>query len=93
MPFPWLHSEVPAAYAATFARKAEVAHLREAEERAGLLCRLGYGRAEAKRRVCGNVRWEWELHGVPRFLAKLDAIVDGVYARGGRTRVGPPVLE
>jgi hypothetical protein len=93
VPFPWLHADVPAAFAATFAKKAETSHLREAEERAGLLCRLGFSRTEAKRRVRGNVRWEWELHGMPRFLAELDGVVDSVYARGGRTRQGPPVLD
>lgn len=93
MPFDWLHADVPASLAATFAGKALAAHLREAEERAGLLCRLGYPRAEARRRVRGNVRWEWELHGTPAFFAKLDALVDGVYARGGRERGGPPVLD
>lgn len=93
MPFDWLRADVPAALRATFAMKAESAHLREAEERAALLCRLGYPRPEAKRRVRGNVRWEWELCGMPRFITKLDALVDSVYARGGRTRTGPPVLE
>jgi hypothetical protein len=93
VPFEWLQSDVPAAVAATFARKAEASHLREAEERAALLCRLGYARADARRRVRGNVRWEWELHGAPRFIGKLDAIVDAVYARGGRARTGPPILE
>ena len=93
MPFDWLHADVSSALAATFASKAEAAHLREAEERAALLCRLGYARADAKRRVRGNVRWEWEMHGMPRFIARLDAIVDAVYARGGRARFVPPVIE
>jgi len=93
LPFDWLHADVPGAVTASFAGKAEASHLREAEEHAALLCRLGYSRADAKRRVSGNVRWEWELCGMPRFITKLDALVDGVYARGGRTRTGPPVLE
>ncbi len=93
MPFDWLHADVPEALARTFAARSEAASLREAEERAAMLCRLGYSRADAKRRVIGNVRWEWELHGTPKFLASLDALVDGVYARGGRARGGSPVLE
>ena len=93
MPFPWLYADVPAAFAATFGKKSEASYLREAEERAGLLCRLGFSRTEAKRRVRGNVRWEWELHGMPRFLTELDGVVDSVYARGGRIRQGPPVLD
>ena len=93
MPFPWLHAETSVAFSATFAKKAEASHLQEIEERAGLLCRLGYSRTDAKRRIRGNVRWEWELHGMPRFFSKLDGIVDGVYSRGGRARQGPPILD
>ncbi len=55
---------------------------REAEERAGLLYRLGCDKAYAKVRLRGNARWDWEMHEMPRGLLKrLDEICDRVYAR------------
>ena len=93
MPFPWLKPDVPRRYAATFPRKAEAMYLRELEERAALLFRLRYPRDLCKLRLRGNVRWDFEMHKTPAFIARVDAIVDAVYGRGGRARGGPPSLE
>jgi hypothetical protein len=66
-------------------------YLRELEERAALLYRLGYDRARTLARLRANVQWDFELQRVPKFAARLEGIVDAVYARrGGRAGGGTP---
>jgi len=89
MPFPWLHPVIPEDYRKTFGRKAEAMYLTELEERAALLYRLRYDRSYAVARLRANVRWDFELHRVPKLVDRVEAIVDAVYARGGRAG-GPP---
>ena len=89
MPFPWLHPSIPATYRATFARTAEAAALRELEDRAALLHRLRYSKARAAERLRANLRWEFELQGPPKLIERVDAIVEAVYARGGRAGGAP----
>jgi hypothetical protein len=89
MPFPWCHPSVSQAFRRDQARKAEAMYVRELEERAALLCRLRFGRAQAAARLRANLRWELGHRGEPKLVQKVDAIVDAVYARGGRAS-GPP---
>jgi hypothetical protein len=70
----------------------EAMYLAELRERAALLHRLGYDRTRARARLRANVAWDFELHDVPGFAAKIDGIVDDVYGRGGFTAGGPPPL-
>ena len=81
-PFEWHRPDMPADVVGREPARAAAMYEREAEERAGLLYRLGYDRASAKARLRGNARWDWELHAIPRGLLKrLDEICDRVYAR------------
>lgn len=84
MPFDYLHSHVPKAFAHA-PEKAEAQYRKELEERAGLLHRLHYDRAEALRRLRGNVAWDWEINPAPEFVerirASVEEIVDRVYSR------------
>ncbi|HEY3355770.1 MAG TPA: hypothetical protein VGQ83_21135 [Polyangia bacterium] len=85
MPFPWLHPSIPTEYRKTFARKAEAVFVQELEERAALLQRLNYSKQDAAARLRANVRWEHEPRPAPsKLIERVDAIVDAVYARGGR---------
>lgn len=68
-------------------------YVRELEERAALLFRLGYRQDDVKRRLRGNVRWDFELHKRPAFLSRIDGIVNQLWKRGGRARGGTPSLE
>lgn len=68
-------------------------YLRELEERASLLVRLGYSKVDTRRRLRGNVLWDFELHKKPAFLSQIDGIVEAVYKRGRSARGGPPTLE
>ncbi|HET7505738.1 MAG TPA: hypothetical protein VFK02_32180 [Kofleriaceae bacterium] len=56
MPFPWLHVTPPPGGAD---RRTKVA-LAELASRAGVLYRLGFSPAEATRRLCATVAWEYE---------------------------------
>ena len=89
MPFPWCRPTIPEDYARTFSRKREAMYLTELEERAALLCRLKYPKAQAVARLKANVKWDFELHRAPKFLDKVEGIVDGVYQRGGRAGGAP----
>jgi hypothetical protein len=63
---------------------------RELEERAALLCRLGYPKRQARARLGANVAWDFEIGAGDAPAAKeIDAVVDAVYKRGG-ARSGPP---
>lgn len=92
MPFPWYHPDVPIEYAAA-SEKAHRMYLQELKERAALLLRLGYSKADAKRRLTGNVRWDFELHRTPPHLGDVEDVVDAVYFARGLGAGGPPSLE
>jgi hypothetical protein len=65
-------------------------YLGELRERAALLRRLNFNKAETLARLRANVAWDFELHAKPAFVAKLDGIVDDVFGRGAGG--GPPSL-
>ena len=69
----------------------EEMYLAELRERAALLRRLNYDKAEARARLRANVHWDFELHSQPGFLSKIDAIIEDIYGRGGPAG-GPPTL-
>ena len=89
MPFPWCHASIPEDYARSFPRKREAMYLTELEERAALLCRLRYPKAAAVARLKANLRWDFELHRIPKLIDKIDGLVDTVYQRGGRAGGSP----
>jgi len=91
MPFPWYHPELPAG-ATNAGEKANAMYVDEIRTRAALLMRLGYTKADAKRRIRGNVRWDFELNGTPQHLKQINSIVDKVYASKGSGMSGPPTL-
>jgi hypothetical protein len=91
MPFEWCHPDVPPSFADA-GPKAAVMYERELRDRAALLLRLGFSRVDAKRRLRGNVRWDFELHGSPPHLGKVEPIVDEVYAARRAGGGGPPSL-
>ena len=84
MPFDYLYSKVPLCYRHA-PEKAEAQYLKELEERASLLYRLRYDKAEARRRLLGNLSWDWECNPRPAFVerarAAVDDIVERVFAR------------
>lgn len=91
--FPWWNVDSGARALPGSAKKRETMYLRELEERAALLFRLRYSKDEARRRLRGNVQWDFELHRKPAFLSKVDALVEQTWKRGGRSRGGPPSPE
>ena len=76
MPFPWLHpNRVP-----SHGRRAM--YHRELEERAALLCRLGYPKSRTRSRLIANVTWEFEIGGgVGPSTKEIDQLVEKVYQR------------
>ncbi len=92
MPFPWYQPDLPDDYRSA-AAKAGAMYETELRERASLLMRLGYSAEETKLRLRGNVRWDFELHGEPPHLRRVDAIVDQVFAARRAGVGGPPSLE
>ena len=65
---------------------------KELAERAALLQRMGFSKAEATMRLRTNVEWDFELHRKPSHLDRVAAIVERVYARRGISGGGPPAL-
>jgi hypothetical protein len=65
----------------------------ELKERAALLMRLGYDKAETTARLRGNVRWDFELNEKPAHLAKVEEVVDKVYQARGLGGGGAPSPE
>ena len=80
MPFDYLHSNVPKCYRRAD-EKAESMYLAELEDRAGLLYRLHYEKEEAKRRLRGNVRWDWECSPSPEYVKRLEDSVEEIVER------------
>ena len=92
MAFPWYQPDVPSRFALA-SNKAATMYETELRERAALLMRLGYSKEEAKIRLRGNVRWDFELQkNAAPHLAKVELIVDKVYAARGAGVGGPPTL-
>ena len=91
MPFLWYQPDVPEEYA-NAGNKAAAMYEAELRERAALLMRLGYSKEETKTRLRGNVRWDFELHGEPAHLKRVNSLVDKVYAARGSGVGGPPTL-
>ena len=86
--FDWM---TPARPASRNGGAREEMYLSELRERAALLKRLNYDKAEARARLRANVHWDFELHSQPGFLSKIDTIIEDVYGRGGAAG-GPPTL-
>jgi hypothetical protein len=59
----------------------EAMYRRELEERARLLCRLGYPAKQAKARLSAYVAWDFDPFGLPRHAGDVDRIVDAAYQR------------
>ncbi len=91
MPFSWYQPDVPEGYRSGSA-KALAMYEDEIRERATLLMGLGYSREDAKARLRGNVRWDFECNGAPAHLKRVGAIVDKVYTSRGSGQGGPPTL-
>ena len=86
MSFPWYE---PKRKKIDSARRDEVLR-QELEDRAALLCRLGYSKQRTKARLKANVQWDYELHGKARHDKDIDKIVEAVFRRGGGS--GPPTV-
>lgn len=86
MSFPWYE---PVRRKPNTQRRDEVLK-QELEDRASLLHRLGYSKAQAKARLHANLAWDYELHGKAKQDRDVDKIVDAVYKRGGGS--GPPTV-
>jgi hypothetical protein len=85
MPFDYSRSGPNgAARSGRLAARREQMYLEEMEERAALLCRLGFDKARAKLRLRANLAWDFELNETPALAKKIDSIVDAIYARRGR---------
>jgi len=92
MAFSWYEPDLPGDYLKGGKQKAAAMYEAEIRDRAALLQRLGYSKEEAKLRLRGNVRWDFELEGTPAHLARVGSIVDKVYAARGAGTGGPPSL-
>lgn len=89
MPFEWYEPDVPRVDTRS---KALQMYERELADRAALLQRLGYSKSAALERLRGNVEWDFELHDKPEHLARVNEIVERVYARRGAGGGGSPAL-
>jgi hypothetical protein len=89
MPFDWYQPDVALVGALT---RANEMYERELAERAALLQRMGYSKAETTMRLRTNVLWDFELHQKPPHLERVAAIVEEVYARRGVSGGGAPTL-
>jgi hypothetical protein len=63
--------------------KRDHVYRQELEDRAALLCRLGFSSKKAKARLRANLHWDFELHAKPKLDHEIDKIVDAVYKRRG----------
>ena len=60
-------------------------HLEEVRRRTQLLAELHYDKRYIKKRLKQNIRWEFELLGLPEFYNQVDKVIDQYYR--------PPVAE
>ncbi len=54
-------------------------HIEEIKRRTQMLLALNYDKREIKKRIKQNIRWEFELLGLPEFYNQVDKIVDQLY--------------
>lgn len=89
MPFDWLQ---PHRVKRPQNRKAM--YLRELQERAALLRRLGYSRGHARSRLAANVAWDFEIGAGTSAVGgdDIDHILDETWKRGGPAAGGAPTL-
>lgn len=96
MPFDYLHSSVPLCYLDS-SEKAEAQYLREIEEKASLLFRLGYEKEAAVRRLRGNISWDWECNPNPEFVEGLKTavvdVVETIYSKPRPPEKGRPITS
>ena len=89
MPFDWYTADVPPI---PERQRAAAMYERELTERAALLFRLGFPKAETRARLQAEVAWDFELHAPPPHAKRIRRIVDQVYAHKGGTGPGQPSL-
>lgn len=54
-------------------------HIEEIKRRTKMLQGLNYDKRHIKKRIKQNIRWEFELLGLPEFYNLVDKIVDQTY--------------
>jgi hypothetical protein len=87
--FDWMEAPSDEGRAANEAAKLREMVLSEAARRTELYVNLRFSRADALARVRGNLRWEFEVQGMPAFLDDAAAVVNAIYDREeGEARAG-----
>lgn len=79
-PFPWLVTAIPATATAQFAPRNLEVRRREMSDRAGLLRRLGYSKADVLSRLLGYQSWEYEPFHTSPLATEVTALVEAVFA-------------
>ncbi len=54
-------------------------HLNEVRRRTQMLQELQYDKRQIKKRIKQNIRWEFELLGLPEFYNQVDKVIDQTY--------------
>jgi hypothetical protein len=54
-------------------------HVEEIKRRTHMLQELQYDKRQIKKRIKQNIRWEFELSGLPEFYNQVDKIIDQTY--------------
>jgi hypothetical protein len=54
-------------------------HVEEIKRRTRMLQELSYDKRQIKKRIKQNIRWEFELLGLPKFYNYVDKVVDQTY--------------
>ncbi len=54
-------------------------HLEEVRRRTQMLQELQYDKRQIKKRIKQNIRWEFELLGLPEFYNLVDKVIDQTY--------------
>ncbi len=63
----------------TSAERFDRMHLEEVRRRTQLLAELRYDKRYIKKRLKQNIRWEFELLGLPEFYNQVDKVIDQYY--------------
>lgn len=58
-------------------------HIEEIKRRTHMLQELNYDKRHIKKRIKQNIRWEFELLGLPEFYNLVDKVVDQTYKPKG----------
>ena len=77
-PFDYLNSNVKVDQKALAERFIRM-HLDEVRRRTQLLAELRYDKRYIKKRIKQNLRWEFELLGLPEFYNQVDRVIDQCY--------------